>query len=626
MYKIKQIFTGIFISTLLCSNIAVAEDTIMKFDGVVTLPSSITDLLASCEGEECPSISINVRQKFGTYLSYSSSVDHNDSSGQYEYRTEWIQDESAGTDEDNNYSVTIYIHNGNMGEWEELFYDFGSDHQIGTTAGEDSNDSILHQDEVEFICIENWCGFDTQDLNLPLDQTDTQLNIDISNKDEGRQKVTGKFRLPDGISLGEQSDENGTFYNQMGVVIQDTSYSIWLFQSASSNLDADGNYTWTTSFKYDYAVGSQLVLQVQGELDRHQIVASYQIGEDENDMDDHSIDGDEKLVTRYLDTNTNYAEFTGAVADFQVIDVATYLEGAKVLSGLFVPPETFPPVNENDEQRGIYLGFYSQSEDFWFNTGVNIDGYNSTPSDDGSYSYELLLPQDIQGHIEENNLSHTIDYNYNNMATGEYKHWHNTYSFGADNQVGGTGDNEDHILGVCEDMWSAMPLVIDFAADLPVIDVNLSDYVLPNTSTVTATLEVPSQIENVWFWATDMTCGVEKNIHLGGWTNNDGIYTDVEIQGLIEGREYAINIGYNEAGNFDNWYRYVLNNENLDLTTEGVYLDEITWDEETGQDVYPDPLAVVTGTDGVDTVISPFEFILPPKTAVSPAVIMYLLN
>ena len=624
MYKIKQMIVGIFISTLLCSNTAIAEETVIKFDGVVTLPSGITDLLDSCEGEECPSVTIEIREKFGNNLGYFPSVDYNDTSAQYEYHWEWVQEESAGTDENNNYSVTINIHNGNMGEWEQLYYDFGYDNQIGATAGEDSNDSILHNDEVEIVCpSDGYCEPTVQHLNLPLSQTNIELNIDISDKDEGRQKVTGKFRLPDGTSLGEQSDGDDTYNNVMSASLEGSSY---LQVFAGSNPDDDGLYTWTTSLKYDSAVGSQLALRVHGELDRHQIYASYQIGEDENDIDDHTIDGDEKLVTRYLFASTNYAEFTGAVANFEIIDVSAYLEGAKILAGLFVPPETFPPVSENDEHRGIYLGFYSQSDDFWFNTGKYLEGYNSTPSEDGSYSYELLLPQDIQGLIEENNLSHTIGFYYNNFATGEHKNWHNNYSFGADNQVGGSADDEDHILGVCEDMWSAMPLVIDFAVELPVIDVNLSDYVLQNSSKVTATLEVPSQIGEVWFWAADMTCGAENNINLGGWTYSDGTYTYLDIQGLIEGHEYAININYSEAANSDNWYRYVLNNENLDLATEGVYLDGITWDEETGQDVYPDPLAVVTGTDGVDTVISSFEFILPPKTEVSPAIIMYLLN
>ncbi|MCK5677561.1 MAG: hypothetical protein KAH72_03710, partial [Flavobacteriaceae bacterium] len=438
MYKIKRMIAGLFISTLLCSNIAIAEE--MKFNGVVTLPLSITDLLSNCTGEECPSINIEVRDKFDN-TGYYASVDYNGTSSQYEYYLGWIENEPADTVENNNYSVTIYINNGNMGEWEELFYDFGSDHQIGTTAGEDSKDSILHQDEVEFICTPNGCGYDTQDLNLPLTQTYTQLNIDISNKDEGRQKVTGKFRLPVGTNLGDQSDGNGTFYNQMNVSIEDSSYSMWLWASASWNPDTDGLYTWTTSFKYDATVESQLALQVNGEIDRHQIYASYQIGLDENDMDDHAIDGDEKLVSRYMDASINYAEFTGAVADFQVIDVAAYLVGAKVLSGLFTPPETFLPVNINDEDRSVYLGFYSQSEDFWFNTGKYIDGYNSTQSADGSYAYELLFPQDIQGLIEENKLSHTISFNYNNFATGEYNHWNKTYSFGDDNQVGGSGNN-----------------------------------------------------------------------------------------------------------------------------------------------------------------------------------------
>jgi len=55
----------------------------------------------------------------------------------------------------------------------------------------------------------------------------------------------------------------------------------------------------------------------------------------------------------------------------------------------------------------------------------------------------------------------------------------------------------------------------------------------------------------------------------------------------------------------------VLNDNDGNFTNGGVYLDEITWDNETGQEVYPDDLALITG--GEDIVISPFEFILPLK-------------
>jgi len=99
-----------------------------------------------------------------------------------------------------------------------------------------------------------------------------------------------------------------------------------------------------------------------------------------------------------------------------------------------------------------------------------------------------------------------------------------------------------------------MPLVVDFTVDLPLVDVNLSNYVLPNTSTVLVTLEVPSQIENVWLTVRDMTCDVENNIYVFGWTYSDGMYTYVDIQGFVEGHEYAINVSYNEVNNFDNWY------------------------------------------------------------------------
>ena len=72
-------------------NLSLNAVTLMEFNGIVTLPSSITDLLASCSGADCPSVDIFVSVP-GDEMGYGTAVDYNESSGQYEYHLFWFQE------------------------------------------------------------------------------------------------------------------------------------------------------------------------------------------------------------------------------------------------------------------------------------------------------------------------------------------------------------------------------------------------------------------------------------------------------------------------------------------------------------------------------------------------------
>ena len=77
------------------------------------------------------------------------------------------------------------------------------------------------------------------------------------------------------------------------------------------------------------------------------------------DSDDHTIDGDEKLVTGWLDSYMNYATFMSTVIDWGTIDVDAYLVGAKKLTGTLISPESFPVYSDENSTSSIDLSFYS---------------------------------------------------------------------------------------------------------------------------------------------------------------------------------------------------------------------------------------------------------------------------
>ena len=191
MYRLKQFIVGTFVSAIIFITPAVAETK--TFHGTVTLPTSITDLLDTCSGIECPSIDIGIYQRIDMYSTtgYRTSVDYNDVSGAYEYSLELYNDASAGDILE--YEVNINIRNGNMGN-EYLYYSFGTDNSVGMTGGPDTADVVLHQDE-------SWDNYTGESLvypiHVPATQTDTLIDIDLTNKDDGRQKITGKVKLPE---------------------------------------------------------------------------------------------------------------------------------------------------------------------------------------------------------------------------------------------------------------------------------------------------------------------------------------------------------------------------------------------------------------------------------------------
>lgn len=626
MYKLKQLIVGIFISTMILVTSAAAAPG-QTVHGTVTLPTSITDLLNTCSGAACPSINIAPVEATGSWYSWSGgSVDFNDTTGQYEYSMEVFTQSNQNVDY-GSFKFEIEIRHGDMG-YEILVYNPGSDNAIGTTGDIDTIDSIVHADELSY----DYTYGSYVVPPLILNSLDTQLDFDLTDKNVGRQKVTGKIKLPADVVLSGVGNDN-YLYVSIGNYDPNTGYTyygidMYLYDQV---LDTNtGLYTFTTTFNNEQNIDVNLSLSLYGKLNGHFIDTNYQIGADLNDTNDHTIDGNEKLVSWALNTNLHqYVTFTSAVADFGTLDVDAYLAGAKLLGGTFTPPVSFPVGYDGNINRSINLDFNSYNDGyyFWFSNSLSI--FNQTQLNaNGGYDYEILIPQDIQGKIAENNLFVGIRLYFSDYNTGYYQTAYEYYTFGADMQV----DATDHIYdGLCPSQTSVQPLSLDFSTTLPVLDINISDYILPATYKAELTLTLP-QNTNLYNYASmaafDMSCSPDYYYNYGsGVDNGNGTFT-LTTEGLKEGHEYGFEVYYETFNNFDfsdyKSYSFSLNDDDGDFTNGGTFLAPLKWDYMTYTPIFDQTYTAIAN----DVVFSPIilqDYILQEKKDITP-VIMYLLH
>ena len=574
--------------------LSLAEATVTEFKGKVTLPSSITDLLNDCSAEECPSISVNMNSTDGM-IREGTYVDYNDSSTFYEYQLTVIGEAGADT----SYTMEMYIENGDMGS-ESLVYSFGSDNQVGGT--DDAVDVMYHWDEV-------WNGeipIVVEPLLVSADIDTVVVDLDFTNKNVGRHKVTGKIHLPLDINMSDSVEEDGYLYyiNDLYVNIEGSNTWAW----ATVNRIAEGgnnDYSFVTSIPHNLPEPSKLSIGVNGRLYNHQIQATYK------------VPPADKFVSGWLDSSENYIEFNQTVADFGTMDMAVFLDGYELLTGSVKAPSN---LITRGTDRSMSLSVHGNT----FNGYSYIDLYDYNESAPPQFS--ILIPGSEKETIKTEGLKFSVYFDWYDNNNGTNGYFYSYYTFGEDKAIGGTGVNEDHLLEGCINESDATPLVVSTSTLYPIVDINLSNYAVPYTFKITGTLPVPSTIEYLDLWSSTTDCSNSVvNSYAWSWDNGDGTWS-YEINSLLDSSTYAIRVQYSETSNPDIWYEYVLNDTDMDLTTEGVFLDEIHYDE-NGQIIYPDPLATITGSADEEIAIAPFEFILPASSnAVSPAVIMYLLN
>ena len=565
--------------------LSLGEVIVRKFRGEVTLPTEITDLLDNCNAEECPSISVNINGEEWA----GGSVDYNDSSQAYEYHFETITGAS-----DVNYAMEMYIFNGDRGN-ESFVYSFGTDNQVGGTG--DAADVMYHWDEL-------WSSetpIVVEPLLVSADTDTVVVDLDFTNKNVGRHKVTGEIHLPLDINMSDTVDEGPFSYYKNILTVFIEGSNTWFGIDVNRIAEGGNNdYAFVTSMPHNLPESSKLSIFVSGVLYDHNIQATYKVAPAD------------KFVSGWLDSSENYIEFSQTVADFGTMDMAAYLDGYELLTGSVKVPSNFL---DRGAERYMSLSVYGNTFN-GYSSYIDLYDYNaSTPP-----VFSIFIPGSEKDTIKQEGLKFSLNFNWWSDNYNNNGYFNSYYTFGEDKSVGGTGVNEDHLLEGCIDPNDATELVVSTSSSYPVVNMDLSNYVVPYTFKAIGTLPVPSDITYLNFWGSDTSCNNNGGAYGWAWNNGDGTWS-YEITNLLEGSTYAILVDYFDSSN---WYQYVLNDNDMDLTTEGVFLDEIRYEETV---IYPDPLATITGSADEEIAIAPFEFILPASgKAVSPALIMYLLN
>ena len=597
MHKIKFILMSfLFIPLFLTSNLQAG--TLTTFKGEVNLPTSFTDLLDTCSGSECPSIQIVVRDESWNNAAVGS-VDYNGSAYVYEFS---VRD----ADSDVYYTMYMNIENGDMGN-ESLFYDFGPDNQIS------EDDALRHDD---YFRIGN--TLPVKELLYVASAGGTfVVNLDMTNKNVGRQNVKGEVKLPSDVDMLEVIDDYGYYsdYRNSMTAFIDGPNDVRILEQVNRIANDEGNYEFSTSIPE----GMRVSLHFYGKIYDADIFPYYQAYTDELDVDDHTVDGDEKLVSKHLRASEHYVVFNQIVADFGLVDMDAFLNDYFViLQGNIVLP--------NDLLDRDTAGMMNMTvSDNNYNFFSSVSFYTDRDEMEGNLAYRILIPDGEDNSITSNGLNFQVDFSWNEGFTEatEYKNFTTYYSFGADNHVGGINENLDHLLEGCIDQYNALPLMVEPTEQIVQVDINASNYILPNTSKANGSASLPSQFTGLNVWLTDTTCNNTDNWN--GWTtdNSDGTWS-YQLYGLVEGHDYIVHVDYYDSS-YTNWYQYVLNQKDGILTNPGVYLDEVTYDD-NWELVYPSPLAIITGTSGEDIQITPFEVTSPSNKGLSPSIVMYLLN
>ncbi len=586
---IKQMKRSIAVLGLLCAGSLYAATTI---GGEVTLNSELLDKIDTCSGNHCPFIEVETGYWDSTeerYYSYVAPVDYNDTSGKYEYSL--LLDTNATVTNDTEWYININIGNGDMGD-EYLYYSFGEDKLPG---GEGNNtDSVMHDDFMDGSAYPLFVAADTDSMSVPLD---------ISSKNDGRRKVTARFKMPVDMQLDE-TDENGIYINNLWVDLSASDSSVYTWGHVMNQRDDDGNYTMITSIR-DLPAVQKLSLHINGELNGYNVSAYYQIG---TDPDDHQLDGNEQLLTGWGNPAENYVDFNTSAIDFGVVDVATYLQGYKVLQGAMIPPNGYLTTGE---YASISIAINGNDSNMWLGGAWFEEGYPA-PDENGTYYYKLLVPQDMQNKISsDGGVKYTLYFDWS--ENGQYKYYNTYYDFGDDNAPGGEGSNEDQALSGCFTRDDATPFIPDFSAELPAVDVNLSDYVVPNVGRADIYIKAnqlhtaKGNVIDLGYWLTDMTCNETEMRNNWSWFegNDEEGTAHYVVNGLVEGHDYALNTTYRLDTNDTQWYRYVVNDNDGNFTNGGAYNDEIEVDD-NGNVIYSDTLALLSG--GMNTLIPEIDF------------------
>ncbi len=235
--------------------------------------------------------------------------------------------------------------------------------------------------------------------------------------------ISGKFILPDGITLGCDSDYKCNYVN---IDIIDKATNSWVTYGQVDNTTYE--YNLSLSQTGEYLV--RLSYNINGQWNSFY----YDLGSDK------IVSGDELLINemraKYIDGILQVNPIAITPNDTNVvidIDFKTYFENQYVLEGNVIVPQGFVPKDSYNSTTGMYERATVRVEAIDKSNGMYIGSTNiSLDGVDGKYPYRLNLGSSagdfIIKIIKEDNTAGT--YNWEEMY----------FNFGADHIIGGGDD------------------------------------------------------------------------------------------------------------------------------------------------------------------------------------------
>ena len=305
------------------------------------------------------------------------------------------------------------------------------------------------------------------------------------------------------------------------------------------------------------------------------------------ESNDDGGDGLNSRIIRTLSSGTYTIEATtfsaGNLGDFN-LSLAKSTAVNHSFKGTIALPAQVLTLLESCEFAGcpsIYVNAEIYNDGNYLYEYAQVDYNDST----GKYEYQFNVVAEVNTSIQ---ISTNIGLDWMDEATGEPISYYLYYSFGADQALGGTGNDADYPIENCDAPTS---LLIDLSTPLPIIEIDLSNYVLPIFSNAMMLLDnVPANME-VYLSAQTSTCQ-----GAGGLTyyNEDGSRT-LTIERLMDGYEYGLALDIYNNNTYE-YKQYRLNDDDGDFTNGGVFVEDFVYDEFTGLPVF-DKMILATPED-----------------------------
>lgn len=453
--------------------------------------------------------------------------------------------------------VTVKLHTIINGVEEFFYRDFGDDHTISDDDSFKSEKEITWQES-------NTSGVWIPNVNyLNIETQVTELNLDLTTKDNDKYILSGTVQVPADFIPGEIRDENGDWkgWNMVSLTAINTATGEQYWTEIGKTQTDLANTTYPFSLKLPKP-SSDYIIKIEKMSDKNW-VEMYLDDESnaETSSSDHDFDGDEVLVsamgvdwkdngngTWTPDINkTGYFTVNSNVENI-AIDIASYGANFKKIEGHLSPPSDFDLSNS---QNNIYIEIIDAKTGYWLN--------NVAVQNDGNYSILLGDTINENGYILKVNLDHWDSDNWENSY---WKSFYLNFTDGANYEFKDESEvrweeSTDEATGQFYWIPNVQPLII---TDTTTLNINLNLYQAPVTYTVSGTLSgLPSSAKWINIYLYDPTTYIGKNTEL----KEDGSFMIKELKA----GSYIMNIGYSDENDGYRYYDYLVVDDNGDFTT-----------------------------------------------------------